>query len=133
MRPVGRPGSSPGGSPIAFMPSNNVYNFLDPRVPDHVWDKITPCPMSGCWLFFGALVKGGYGNLKIRGVNKRAHRYVWRMLRGRWPRKMLDHKCRQRCCVNPAHLRDVCNRTNTLAGEGPTARAYRRAREQRVS
>ena len=28
--------------------------FLDPRLPQRFWDKVQPCPMTGCWLWVGA-------------------------------------------------------------------------------
>ena len=34
----------------------------------------------------------------------------------------IDHLCRVRCCVNPAHLEPVTPRENTLRGVGVTAK-----------
>lgn len=39
---------------------------------------------------------------------------------------VLDHLCRVRGCVNPAHLEIVDNTTNILRGEGPTAQNARK-------
>ena len=52
-----------------------------------------------------------------------AHRIVYEALVGPIPEGMvLDHLCRNRPCASPAHLEPVDSRTNTLRGEGPTAK-----------
>jgi hypothetical protein len=35
----------------------NIPSFLDPRLPLRFWDKVSPCPMSGCWLWTGHVGK----------------------------------------------------------------------------
>ena len=40
-------------------------------------DKYIPEPNTGCWLWYGASVDGGYGCLWLNGKNKRAHRVSW--------------------------------------------------------
>lgn len=52
-----------------------------------------------------------------------AHRVVWRLLRGPIPEGMvLDHMCRNRACVNPAHLRVFTRQQNaTINNTGITA------------
>lgn len=73
---------------------------------------------SGCWLWTRNVDSAGYGRLFVgRRRSLRAHRAVWvayggMFLPGRWH---LDHLCRVRHCVNPAHLRPVTPRENTLA------------------
>ena len=91
-------------------------NFGDPRLPDRFWSKVAPCPMSGCWLWIAATVNG-YGKTGggPRGDrwNARAHRYSYVALVGDVPVGLdLDHLCRVRCCVNPAHLEPVTRAVN---------------------
>lgn len=94
-----------------------MVNFLDPRLPDRFWSKVQPCPMTGCWLFVGANDSDGYGSFKFDRV-ERAHRGAYRRLVGEIPAGLqLDHLCRVRCCVNPAHLEAVTSRENTLRGD----------------
>jgi hypothetical protein len=83
-----------------------------------------------CWDWDGALNSHGYGNVKIDGRNKKAHRVVFERVWGvKLPRRrVLDHLCRNRKCVNPWHTEPVTVRENTLRGNGASARSYRMAR-----
>jgi len=100
-------------------------NFLDPRLPDCFWSKVIPEPNSGCWLWTGGGNGKGYGIVHGRS-SRVAHRFSYEMLVGPVPEGLqLDHLCRQRCCVNPAHLEPVTSRENTLRGVGPSAKAAR--------
>lgn len=96
------------------------------------WQRlIQPEPMSGCWLWIGAVNSDGYGHVrcKIAGAWKTrgAHRQIYLELRGPLPQHLtLDHLCRIRSCVNPAHLDPVPHRVNILRGEGFAAKLLRR-------
>lgn len=75
------------------------------------------------WLWTGALRKG-YGRLWLTGYRKRsAHRVVWEYFYGPIPvGKVVDHQCRTRNCVNPAHLRLASWRQNAIENSrGPSA------------
>jgi len=97
-------------------------NFGDERLPQRFWDKVQPCPMSGCWLWVGSLGGDGYGIAVHEGRLVSAHRRSFAVLSGKIPKGLqLDHLCRVRCCVNPAHLEPVTQRTNSLRGVGFTA------------
>jgi hypothetical protein len=86
-----------------------------------------PEPMSGCWLWTGCMSAGGYGLIDAYSKLHRAHRLVYTLLRGPIPPRLtLDHLCRVRSCVNPAHVEPVTLRENVLRGMGPSAVAARR-------
>lgn len=92
---------------------------------DRFWSKIETVPMSGCWIWIGALSPGGYG---VMGVGRAdagimpAHRFAYLYYCGEIPNGLeLDHLCRVRCCVNPTHLEPVTRRENFLRGAHPTA------------
>jgi len=83
----------------------------------------------GCWVWTGAPTSGrncGYGRFSIGGrADNRmvsAHRFAYELLVGIIPDGLtIDHLCRNRLCVNPAHLEAVDNRTNILRGTGSAA------------
>jgi hypothetical protein len=76
---------------------------------------------SPCIFWPGMINQNGYGRACMGG-NRYAHVLVWEKNVGPVPAdKCLDHLCRNRSCVNPAHLEVVTIRENTLRGVGPTA------------
>lgn len=100
-----------------------AYASLD----DKLTQNTLPEPMSGCWIWIGNQALNGYGTLNIKNAGGRhkvklAHRVMWERLRGAIPVGLqLDHKCRVRACVNPAHLEPVTRMENILRGNGASA------------
>ena len=78
-----------------------------------------------CWIWAGCDNGQGYGSVTWNGKQWRAHRLVYELLVGPIPTETLDHLCRNRKCVNPAHLEPASNKTNVLRGQGVTARNSR--------
>lgn len=74
---------------------------------------------AGCWEWQGSLTDG-YGRARMgRGRRPLAHRIIWELLVGKVPAGLhLDHLCRVRHCVNPAHLEPVTHRENVRRGNG---------------
>lgn len=84
---------------------------------DRFFDKLdNPLPLIGCWEWRGAIQSAGYGCFELRRDRPLlAHRYAYEELVGPIPDGLqLDHLCRNRRCVNPAHLEPVDHRTNCL-------------------
>jgi|ERR1044071_1303231 hypothetical protein len=66
-----------------------------------------PEPMTGCWLWIGA-IRYGYGQYRTPNKNHYAHRMSYELFIGPIPKnKELHHVCGIRCCVNPSHLLPV--------------------------
>lgn len=75
-----------------------------------------------CWVWFGTIDHRGYPQTAKNGKTARAHRVIYEALVGAIPEGLtLDHLCRVKACVNPAHLEPVTRGENTLRGTSPTA------------
>jgi hypothetical protein len=93
-------------------------SFGDPRLPAKFWNNAYPIE-NGCWIWAATISPKGYGYIHWNGVNYRAHRLPWIFLVSRISEGLhLDHLCRERSCVNPAHLEPVTPRENIMRGEG---------------
>lgn len=92
---------------------------LSKQAPDaFFWKYVNPEPNTGCWLWSGYGDEKGYGFVRSRGVNWRAHRLAWTLLRGPIPAGMtIDHLCKVKCCVSPDHLEVVTSAENTLRAD----------------
>lgn len=68
---------------------------------------------DGCWEWAGAHSGNGYAMVWFEGRVQGAHRVVYRLLAGEFdPALTIDHLCRNRGCVNPAHMEPVPIREN---------------------
>jgi hypothetical protein len=86
-------------------------------------------PNSGCWLWDGHIVRGGYGAIRVAETKKhiRAPRFSYERTKGPIPEGMvIRHKCDTPACVNPDHLetgsqadnaRDSVSRNRTRRGQ----------------
>lgn len=80
------------------------------------WSKVDQ--FDGCWGWTGTVNAFGYATLRIgdRGAAL-AHRYAYELLVGPIPDGLvIDHLCRVRSCVNPAHLEPVTPQENQRRG-----------------
>jgi len=75
--------------------------------------KIRHDPETGCWIWLGSKNRYGYGGAKWNGTSIMAHRVFYYLLVGDIaPDLEIDHLCRVRNCVNPAHLEAVSHGEN---------------------
>lgn len=99
-----------------------IYERQHTPLIERFWAYVEPEPMSGCWLWIGS-TRRGYGYIGAggrEGRNLRAHRFAYTYYRGEIPAGLeLDHLCRVRSCVNPAHLEAVSHPENMTRARRP--------------
>ena len=96
---------------------------------DRLREVADRCGPEACWPWPGS-TEGttGYGRTpESRGHHKarvfQTHAEAWRRLRGPIPDGLvIDHLCRNRACMNPAHMEPVTLAENVMRGEGICAR-----------
>lgn len=95
---------------------------LASEVEERFWAKVVRDPETDCWLWT-ASTDNGYGRFWVAGRLVLAHRFAYELLVGPIPEGLeLDHLCRVRHCVNPAHMEPVTQRVNILRGVGFSAK-----------
>lgn len=90
---------------------------------ERFWEKVDrSAGPDACWPWTSATQPNGYGYFMCDG-DRYAHRLAYTLAVGPIPAGLqIDHLCRNRGCVNPAHLEPVTPRENVIRGVGPSAR-----------
>lgn len=79
---------------------------LDQKRIDRFWAKVDKT--GPCWKWQGRKKQYGYGRYHLDGKDYLAHRVSYQILAGPLDDSMvIDHKCHNASCVNPAHLQQV--------------------------
>jgi hypothetical protein len=85
---------------------------------ERFWSKVHKT--ETCWLWTAGRIGAGYGTIRVGDRAMLAHRFAYEELVGTIPDGLeLDHLCRVRHCVNPAHLEAVTGRVNSQRGHHP--------------
>jgi hypothetical protein len=84
---------------------------------ERFWSFVVKTESCWNWIGAGAGSSRGYGRFSIRIDGKsrllQAHRFSYELLVGPIPTGLeIDHLCRNRRCVNPAHLESVTAQIN---------------------
>lgn len=77
---------------------------------ERFWAKVERRGPDECWPWLAGTDRGWgvFGRKRDgRWVKDYAHRIAYELAHGRPPVDTIDHLCRNRACVNPAHLEDV--------------------------
>mgnify|MGYP001575286960 CR=1 FL=1 len=103
-------------------------------IANRFWTKVNKQEPNDCWQWLGQIGNHGYGVIfesrkECENPNKRvrlAHQVSYTLLKGQIPEGLpIDHLCRNRVCVNPAHMEVVTLAENVLRGESLNARRAR--------
>lgn len=97
-----------------------TVNLTSPDLLTRLESKIDwPLDLAECWPWLGRIGTNGYGIMSKDGRPMLVHRLMYELLTMEAipPGLQIDHLCRNRECVNPAHLETVTARENQLRGE----------------
>lgn len=68
---------------------------------------------SGCWEWTGYRDANGYGKCSIDGEKHGVHRVFYTIFKRSIPEEHeIDHRCKNRSCCNPAHIRALPMKKN---------------------
>jgi hypothetical protein len=82
-----------------------MINWGDSRLPERFWNKTSPEPNSGCWLWANKSMLVFAGALDLAHRNKQAHRVAYEACVGPVTNGVrIKQRCAVDCCVNPNHL-----------------------------
>lgn len=78
-------------------------HFLHEPIAKRIWRFVKKA--RGCWEWYGARSRRGYGVIMHEGKTWRASRLMWTLFRGPIPKGMkVCHSCDNTACVRLSHL-----------------------------
>ena len=84
------------------------------------WARVVRRGVDQCWPWNGSRQTQGYGRMEVRGRALAAHRLSYMLNIGSIPEgAVIDHLCRNKACVNPAHLEAVTLSVNATRAANP--------------
>ena len=78
--------------------------IIDEKTQQRFDERYVPDPISGCWLWTGAIDKDGYGHIAVYSKKVKAHRLSVKLSGRDIAGKVVRHRCDNPGCVNPDHL-----------------------------
>lgn len=87
--------------------------YGDERLSARFWSKVRVNPETDCWEWTASRLPAGYGRFSVNRKMTTAHRVSYAAAHGPIPAGMeIDHRCYERSCVNPEHLRAATDKQN---------------------
>lgn len=88
---------------------NGTTDLFELSEEDRFWAKVDKS--GDCWEWQGGRFETGYGSFIFADKQGLAHRYSFNLHNGYFPPEV-DHRCHNRGCVNPSHLRPATKKLN---------------------
>lgn len=97
LHPLANPGLRPTRTPVEdFWAKVNKNGPVPKHDPE----------LGPCWIWTGTIKKNGYGDWMLWGRHVYPHRFAWALENGCIPhRGIIDHRCWNRRCARPSHIR----------------------------
>ena len=100
---------------------------------ERFWPKVDRKGDDECWPWLAGISPNGYGRFHVVDPQPQyAHRFAYELLVGPIPKGLtIDHLCKNKRCVNPAHMEPVTAAENTRRNDAPMHVLHRADRCQR--